>query len=143
MFSDDSAGLIDDDVTIDDCNFNETHMHEKGLAAEKLTQLSRKRTKKTKFNIPNIQNEKMPLDEIETPIYDHNETIIDFVHNFNDEDYILYEKDITEEMTLGKPKRSSTLKLYQVASDENITTTYTSSRKLTGDDPKPEKCAIF
>jgi hypothetical protein len=119
-YDDDPAGSVED--TIDDCNFEETDMHEKGLALEKLRQLSRKRTKKTKFNIPNIQNEKMHFEE---KMDTNNETVIDYIHNFNNECIL----ETGEKVTL-KPNDI----------DENMTTNYTSRKE---NEESKEKCFIF
>jgi hypothetical protein len=122
------------EITNDDlCNFSASHMQEQPLRSESkaVTQLPRKKTKKTKLNIVDIQNEKA-LDEI-VEEGDCDETIVDYVHNvdmINDEEYMM--------LYSGKQE---TKKVDIVTEDNVVTTNYTSKKVNT--DEQSDKCVIF
>jgi hypothetical protein len=125
----DSSNILE--CTNDDiCNFSESHMLERSMTnkLKEAAQLSRKKTKKTKFNIADIDNEGK-LDEIAEGEGDNNdETVIDYVYN------------VLGDMKGDRPSRRSTIAMYEFESDRVHYST-TDNRKLTLD--KSEKCFIY
>jgi hypothetical protein len=126
------AEFTNDDI----CNFSATHMQEQpGLAKTEsktmITQLPRKKTKKTKLHIADIQNEKA-LDEIAEE-GDNDDTIVDYIHNV-EEEYIYY-----------SPNKEAAKKSSTVTENDNIATNYTNhgTKRVSEHDEKPDGCTIF